>query len=160
MKKFFTIATIILAFTILTVLPFSCNKAQAEVFKVRELSLELGQYTSLAPRDAYLDTPRTGALTHQVNLNWNIDLACGYNPTICWFWDNKIESKAGAGRFRMVGWVFENGLTFGKLDIFYYHHSQHMLEQIANDLYKDTSHKYPVEDAYMLRFNFIKDRRR
>jgi hypothetical protein len=153
--------TAVIALAIITVIPLECSRAQAQtqVFKVRELSLDVGAYTSKAARDSYLDTPKTGELTHLLNLNWNVDLVCGSYSEVCFFWDNQIESKAGAGRFRMVGWEFESGIAMGKVDILYYHHSQHMMEQISNSTYIDTTRKYPVEDAVVLRLNFIKYRR-
>ena len=75
------------------------SQAQAfTAFKVRELSLELGRYTGEASRDVYLNTPTTGALYAQTNLNWDVDLICAYRGDVCWFWNNKIHSKTGQSR--------------------------------------------------------------
>lgn len=133
----------------------TCERLDASEIKVRELSLELGKYTSTASRDVYLDTPNTGPLATRVNLNWNLDLACGYYPSICLYWDNKIHSKTSEDRFRYVGWEFSAGLDFGRLQIYYNHFSQHMLEQIPEGFEKKGAHVFPVEDIVMARFVFI-----
>lgn len=122
----------------------------AEYPKARDLHLDLGVYTSEASRDAYLDTPKTGALYAKMDLTWNLDLTCGYYPKICWYFDNTIHSKAGQNHFRHVGWEWQMGLDFGKYQLYYYHYSQHMMEQVSAD------RKFPVEDAYMIRFNFLR----
>jgi hypothetical protein len=130
------------------------NEAEGRTFTVRELSFEMGKYTSDRARDSYLLTPQSGPLLHRTAMNWNVDLWCGVEPQICWFWDNTVLGKASQSRYRFVSWEFSNGLSFGPIDIYYYHHSQHMLEGVREDI------KFPVEDVYMVRLNFILNPRR
>ena len=133
-----------------------CNTPQAraaEFLKPKNLSLDLGAFTSQASREPYLNTPESGALYSKLDLNWDIDLACGYYPSICFIWDNTIHSLAGQNRFRYVSWEFRTGLDFGRIELFYYHHSEHALDEGPPD------RKFPVADAYMVRINFLREGR-
>ncbi len=153
MDRFISV-TLYLIFVLGTMM-FCSEVTRAEVFEVRELSFEAGKYTSNKARDSYLLTPGSGALLHRTLINWDVDLWCSYLDEVCLFWDNKVHAKASESRYRLVGWEFETGLHLGKVDIFYYHHSQHMLDQIREDNYK-----FPVEDAITIRLNFILNPRR
>jgi hypothetical protein len=150
-KKALAGATIITVTTaVLSLIAWSSKAVSAEYFLVRDLSFEAGKYTSGQARDAYLLTPQTGELLHKTAINWDVDLLCGSTPTICWFWNNKVEAKASQAKYRHVSWTFENGINFGPVDLYYFHQSQHMLEGKRED-----GVKFPVEDLYMIRLNFI-----
>ena len=125
----------------------------AEYLRPRNLSLDIGSFTSQASREPYLNTPETGALYSKMDINWDVDLACGYYPKICFFWDNTIHSLTGQSRFRYVSWEFRSGLDFGKIRLYYYHHSEHALDEVPPD------RKFPVADAYMVRINFLRNGR-
>lgn len=125
----------------------------AEFLTPKNLSLDIGAFTSQSSREPYLNTPKTGALYSKLDLNWDVDLACGFNKEICLYWDNTIHSLTGQSRFRYVSWEFRMGFDFGRVALFYYHHSEHALDEVPVD------RKFPVADAYMIRFNFIKDGR-
>jgi hypothetical protein len=122
----------------------------AEYLRAKNLSLDVGTFTSQATREPYLNTPQSGALYSKLDLNWDVNLACGYYPKVCWFWDNTVHSLTGQNRFRYVSWEFRNGLDFGPFMLYYFHHSEHSLDEDVPD------RKFPVADAYMVRINFIR----
>jgi hypothetical protein len=123
----------------------------AEFLTPRNLSLDLGAFTSQAAREPYLNTPASGALYSKLDLNWDVDLACTSGSELCLFWDNTIHSLTGQSRFRYVSWEFRTGLDLGRVELFYYHHSEHALDEIPVD------RKFPVADAYMVRINFLRE---
>lgn len=134
----------------------TCKEARAaQYFLVRELSVEAGKYTAPASvREPYLNTPREYELTGLVNLNWDVDLACIYGKDMCLYWDNTIYSKSSQAAFKYVSWGFEVGAAFKMMDVYYFHKSQHVMEE------ERAAKVFPVEDAIMLRLKFINDPRR
>lgn len=119
-----------------------------EFLKARDLSLGIAKYGE-GSRDLYLMTPETGQLKAKLDLTWNTDILKADNFSL--YWDNQIHSKASEARFRHVGWEYETGLDLGKIQIFHWHYSQHMMEQIRLD-----NKEYPVEDTYGIRLHFLR----
>lgn len=129
----------------------------AEFLKPRNLSWGLGSYTSKATRDAYLNTPETGPLVGKMDLQWDVDLVCGFGKELCLFMDNIIDSKASENRFRYVSWNYNIGLDMGKIQVSYWHKSEHMFESEPNPtLFSQSTNKFPVQDSIMIRFFFIR----
>jgi len=51
------------------------------------------------------------------------------------------EDARGKGQFRAVGWQWETGIDAGMVQVYYAHHSQHLLDAVyAHD-------HFPVQDA-------------
>jgi len=70
------------------------------------------------------------------------------------YWSNRIHGAMGEYQFRTVGWQFEVGAGIGPVEIFFKHHSQHML---------DSTHpwsRFPVEDSAGFRLNLLWDYKR
>lgn len=45
------------------------------------------------------------------------------------YWDNQVHALTTDAQYRLVGWQFEVGVAvFPCLDVFYFHHSQHVLD--------------------------------
>jgi hypothetical protein len=66
------------------------------------------------------------------------------------YWKNDVHMMATDSQVRAVGWEFEQGGRLGKYgEVFYYHHSQHVLERDRH------TRQYPLENRYGFRINFI-----
>jgi hypothetical protein len=68
------------------------------------------------------------------------------------YWNNRAHMDNTNSQVRQVGWEWEMGLSVPKLDVFYHHHSQHLLDE-------DSTLKFPLENKYGIRFNFYKRER-
>ncbi len=101
-------------------------------------------------------TPQYGCKDYvgRVEVDFNLRiLGAGY-------WDNNVHTEGLRGQVKTVGWHFEMGAHVTPyLDMFYEHHSRHVMEG-DQPLYYD--HKindykrgvFPVEDSYGIRFKF------
>lgn len=64
-------------------------------------------------------------------------------------WNNTVHTSGNSSSVKHVGWEFEAVIDiFDKVQPFYYHHSQHVME------YARPSRSFPVVDRYGLRFNW------
>lgn len=64
-------------------------------------------------------------------------------------WNNVVHTSGDDSAVKHVGWEFEFVIDmFDKVQPFYYHHSQHVLEM------ERPSRSFPVVDRYGLRFNW------
>lgn len=70
------------------------------------------------------------------------------------YWNNRVHMDATGDQVRHVGWYWEFGSNLGteKLDVFYRHHSRHVMEDINEDV------RFPVRDEYTVRFNLLGDK--
>jgi hypothetical protein len=92
-----------------------------------------------------------------MDLQWDVDLVCGFGKELCLFMDNIVDSKASENRFRYVSWNYNIGLDMGKVQVSYWHKSEHMFENEPNpELFSKSTNKFPVQDAVMVRFFFIR----
>jgi len=65
---------------------------------------------------------------------------------------NKFHFSMDDTQIRHAGWEYYAGLKVTNwLKVFKYHHSEHMLEQVPTD----GKRKFPVEDSYGFRVDFI-----
>lgn len=66
------------------------------------------------------------------------------------YWHNKLhfDEDAYTNQIKHVGWEYEAGVDFGRVQAGAYHHSRHCTECAEGQ-------KFPVEDAYIMRFHFI-----
>jgi len=128
-------------------------RGQTDFFVVRDVSFEGGKYSG-GDRDAYLGTPHTFQLSHYTAINWDVDLACLYHNDICMFWNNKIDGKSSKAAYKYASWEFSSGFATKYVDIYYQHHSEHILEE------ERASKTFPIENMVMFRFKFINHPRR
>lgn len=71
------------------------------------------------------------------------------------YWRNRVHAKTDPGQYRSIGWQFElgadpffwNDSLKNHLELFYAHHSQHLLEG------QHPWMKFPVNDQLGLRWN-------
>lgn len=67
------------------------------------------------------------------------------------FWKNNIHLETNRSQVKTAGWEYDMGVHLGPyIDVFHHHHSRHVL-----DSDNDIPGKFPVEDSYGVRFNFI-----
>jgi hypothetical protein len=64
-------------------------------------------------------------------------------------WDNRIHMAGTDSQIRYAGWEFRTWVPVTRyLQIFYYHHSEHVLEREMRE--------YPIEDAVGVRLIFLR----
>lgn len=123
----------------------SSKSYSTEYFLVQQLSFEAGKFGDKIYEPSFL-LPEDEKYTYSSAVNWNVYLMKYHD--IAWFWDNKIEAWATNKQYRTVSWQFENGFSFYKVDIYWYHKSEHFLDDYSGQ-------HFPVNDRVMLRLNFI-----
>ena len=91
----------------------------------------------------------------QTSFNYGAAVLFDLRVARYFYWKNNVHMLATDAQVRAVGWEFEQGLNASKyLDVFYYHHSQHILER------ERPTRGYPLTNEYGVRFHFIhKDRK-
>lgn len=78
------------------------------------------------------------------------------------YWKNSIHGEGTNSAFKTMGWHFELGINVSKyIDIFYEHHSRHVLDQgnathFSHDGMSRMT-RFPVEDSYGVRFKFYEN---
>lgn len=76
------------------------------------------------------------------------------------YWDNDVHTEGIDSQVKTVGWHWETGLHITKkFDLFYEHHSRHVMEGLQPRIYDYNSQqhiqqKFPLEDSYGLRLKF------
>lgn len=66
------------------------------------------------------------------------------------YWRNNVHMMATDSQVRAVGWEFEWGANVTKyFDVFYYHHSMHVLER------ERPTRNYPLVNEYGIRMHFL-----
>lgn len=94
----------------------------------------------------------TGVWGDRAALEWDLRLLeYGY-------WRNNVhtETAGKGGTVRTVGWEWEAGVEIGNyFDIFYHHHSRHIMEAPAEDRF-DSHNDFPVEDSVGLRIHLLR----
>lgn len=81
------------------------------------------------------------------------------------YWKNNIHGEGTTAAYKTMGWKFELGINISRyLDLFYLHHSRHVLDQnAATHISYDGKHtmtKFPVEDSYGIRLIFFENARK
>lgn len=119
-----------------------CENTEWKLLDVDELSFE---HTKIkAKRDPYFPHIEQDEWLYGGALNWHVRLLkYGY-------WKNQFHFDYET-QIREVGWKYEYGVNLGKyFDVFVYHHSRHTAEEPKRE------QRFPVDDRYGVRFNFIK----
>ena len=122
----------------------SCT-ARAESFRILEADEISIDYLKIADyrHGYYVDDMER--FNHGANFNLNLRL-CKYA-----FVENRLHFLGTESQIRAVGWEYRAGFDIGKyLQVFHYHHSQHILErEAANEGYR-----FPLENMYGVRLFF------
>lgn len=114
------------------------NKYTTNMIDIEKLSVEHKWYDT--NRDPYF--PDKTDWETKTGLYWNVRL---YRI----FWDNNVHMSMDSSQVRTVGWQYVIGFHVTTwFDLVKDHHSRHVLEGVQND-------KFPVEDSYGFRINFI-----
>lgn len=88
----------------------------------------------------------SAAVRWEIGLEWNHA-----------FWDNKISYESCYEKICTASWQYYLGYSITKnLDIYWEHKSQHVFDQMNSFR---NPHIYPLQDAVMLRINFIDEKR-
>jgi hypothetical protein len=90
--------------------------------------------------------------SHDPSEDWDWGAALNWNVRFVeyLYWSNRFHLDYDT-QVRHVGWKFEAGLNCTKyFDIFWQHHSQHMLEMENKEI------EFPLDDRYGIRIHFIK----
>jgi hypothetical protein len=103
-------------------------------------------------RDPYLPYQQPGSTTP--GERWKDGAAVTFNLTLAaigpasLYWDNRVHEDSTNKQVRFIGWEWEAGASWDRqVDIFWHHHSQHLLDQ-SSDM------RYPLENHYGVRFTF------
>lgn len=96
--------------------------------------------------DPYFDTLPLGEY-------WTYGIAAGFDLTFVeykdfrWYWNNRVEGDTTNYQFRRVAWKYDFGFSYSKVDFFWNHRSEHLL---------DMEHKtfYPLSDRFGVRLYF------
>lgn len=77
------------------------------------------------------------------------------------YWRNEVHGEGTSAKFMTVGWHWDLGIKLGNVELFWEHHSRHVMDQ-GQPYYWDEKLqspqriKYPVEDSYGVRIVFYK----
>ena len=132
------------------------NACKAEPLQIDRFSVT---FAKLGQRDHMLPEVEP---TH-----WQMQLATEFDLSIFKhvYWKNKIHGETAYSKFMGIGWEYDLGIHVGKyVDVFWQHHSRHSLDVSQPYYYSRPDFRikklrYPVRDAYGIRFNFIPERR-
>lgn len=132
---------------------FSTSSFAKEPVRVTNLSIEAARYYNYRNPYFLLENDRHQKFLGRTNLRLDIGLLPRDDPTEhILYWHNNIHGSVDqeSKEYREVGWEFEMGSRINRyFDVFYYHHSEHVLEQ-------ERSYKFPLEDSYGIRINLIR----
>jgi hypothetical protein len=119
------------------------NAQSKSGFRLLDVDYVAVDYRKILPgkREGYLPE-RDGEWTNGADFNLNLRFAEYFR------WDNRFHMDGVDSRLLHVGWEYRLILDKYPLQPFYYHHSQHALEDAPR------GRKFPVEDSYGLRMVF------
>lgn len=123
-----------------------CRDTEFHLVDVDELNFE---HTKIkAKRDPYFQHIDQDDWRYGGALNWNVRLLQYF------YWRNQFHFDYET-QIREVGWKYEYGANLGNcFDAFVQHHSRHANEEPKR------AQRFPVDDRYGIRINFIKDGRK
>lgn len=81
----------------------------------------------------------------------NLDVSLFKLGDVKGYWNNRIYMNSTERQIRQAGLIWDAGLSWKRLDVYYYHNSDHGLD-IA-------SGPYMLENYYGVRYNFIDKRK-
>ncbi len=121
-----------------------CGEVQAEV---TQLSLDVRKFGG-AIRDPYY--PGKDDFENYVGLNWDL---MGFQTLT---WENTVYFYGDDAQVRKVGWHFDVGLKLNEyFTVIHNHQSDHDVDHDRNDPQFGNRPKFPLQNSYGLRFNFL-----
>ena len=144
---------------VLLTLSDTCLGKERAVWTFLELegaSLEAKKYHDL--RDPYIPEEEAGDWVGGGSFTERLQLL-GHRPSgTSLFWQNRLHFSGTESQIRRGGWEFELGLAkrrvttmpgwTGTTSLFYYHHSQHVMERERG------TRAYPVENSTVLKLEW------
>lgn len=109
--------------------------------------------------DTYRDNYAPYAEPNQPGESWKDGAAVDFNLTLAaykdyrLYLDNHVHMEDTDVQVRHVGWQWEAGFDLDKANLFWYHHSQHVLDDSIQ------GRQYPLENFYGLRVIFYERRK-
>lgn len=77
-----------------------------------------------------------------------LEMRADFRVTPFLLWENRFHTSGDDSAVKHVGWEFELRIDlFDKIQPFYYHHSQHVMEE------ERPGNSFPLQDRYGIRFN-------
>jgi hypothetical protein len=133
---------------------FQTCQVQAETLAMRKFNFELGKYSDTS-RDGYVlqEKPKE-RLEMRPKIAFDFDWYCTSDTQFCAYLNQEVIGKSTTNQYRFVSWIIEGGFALGKVEFFYWHQSQHMLEAVA------LNGKYPNENVAGVRLKLINNPRR
>jgi hypothetical protein len=134
---------------------FSASALANEYHLLEPTTSYIEAYKNHKVHDPYLD-PIDKELTLGGNFNLSLNLIRYQDYKL--YWNNILhfDQSGHTGHVKHAGWQFEVGSTLFKtrtdssLDVFWQHHSRHILEETREQ-------HFPVYDRYGVRLNLLKN---
>jgi hypothetical protein len=134
---------------------FSASVSANEYYLLEPTTSYIEAYRNHKVYDPYLD-PIDKELTLGGNFNLSLNLVRYRDYKL--YWNNVLhfDQSSRSGHVKHAGWQFEVGSSLFKtrtdssFDIFWQHHSRHILEETREQ-------HFPVYDRYGIRFNLLKN---
>jgi len=98
--------------------------------------------------------------TPEFDGQWKYRLATNFRISLghLIYWDNQVHTEALTNEVKTVGWHYFVGIRLhSKIDLYWEHHSRHVMEEQRPKDPLDKSNVFPVEDSVGIRFKFIED---
>lgn len=127
------------------------SPAMATDYRLLDLDhIDLEYYKVVDNRDDFSSYGEPGSIgEHWVDgaaINFNLTAVQIDDYSI--YWDNKVHMLDTEKQVREVGWEWTYGLDIkNKVDFFWYHHSQHVLDATGPE-------PYPLQNYYGVKVNF------
>lgn len=127
----------------------SSAHAEWHLIQLEELSFT-GAKLGAASRD-----PIAPHYTDKWEYRGNLNMRLNFLGPV--YWDNRVHTETAQSGVRTVGWWWMVGLRLHpQLDVFWEHHSRHILDQPNPTEYSyenRSSRNFPVEDSYGVKLN-------
>jgi len=130
-------------------IPELYDRGWAPPVEARELSMDVRKISIL--RDGYY--PGKDDWYSYVGLNWNVS---SYRIL---YWENTVFFYGDRSQVRKIGWHYNLGAHVTNYVDFYWHHeSEHDADHAQNDADFPGRGRFPIENSYGIRVNFLKNK--
>ena len=134
---------------------FGACSAQAKSLVLRKMNFEVGRYVGNDYDGYVLREKPNEQLDTRPMVDFDLDLLCDSDEEICLYFNNKVTGKSTNAQYRFVGWGINSGFAFKKIDFFFQHESQHLL-----DTNYSGPKRYCNENFYGFRWKMVNNPRR
>ncbi len=129
------------------------NAQELSILELNEFSMESWRIGDF--HDSYTEYGQPKSESEQEKwyggaaANFNLDIIKYDSYSL--YWDNHVFMNGTDKQVRHTGWQWEAGIgLWSKLDLFWFHKSQHVLDEAYEDKH------YPLENRYGFRYTFFK----